>query len=248
METDAYLKRIGYTGSLEPTTDTLRQLHRAHMLAVPFENLDIFLGRPIVLDIASFYDKIVRHGRGGYCYELNGLFSWLLTKLGFAVSMVSARTCHNGLPGPEFDHMVLLIEGEKPMLADVGFGDSFTEPLGFGNVAIRQGNFFYILAPSGAQWIYKRRERSSDWTPQYLFSQAPRQLSDFAGMNQYHQTSPDSMFTRSVVCTRATADGRITLSKNRLIVTSRDNREERAVTNEAEFLKLLEHHFGIHID
>jgi arylamine N-acetyltransferase len=99
------------------------------MLTVPFENLDIPLGHPIVLSLPSFYDKIVRRRRGGFCYELNGLFGWLLEQLGFAVLMLSALVFHGVPPGPEFDHLVLLIEMEERLIADVGFGDSFLEPL-----------------------------------------------------------------------------------------------------------------------
>lgn len=113
METKDYLARIGYTGPLEPSAKTLKQLHRAHMRAVPFENLDVFFGKPIVLDVEAFYDKVVRQGRGGYCFELNGVFRWLLMQLGFSVAMLSARIFYNGSPGPEFDHMVLLVEAEK---------------------------------------------------------------------------------------------------------------------------------------
>ncbi|TDI15991.1 MAG: arylamine N-acetyltransferase, partial [Acidobacteria bacterium] len=101
MEINAYLKRIGYRGSRQPTAETLRQLHRAHLLAVPFENLDIPLGHPIVLSLPSFYDKIVRRRRGGFCYELNGLFGWLLEQLGFTVVMLSARVFEGAQPGPE---------------------------------------------------------------------------------------------------------------------------------------------------
>src|SRR3954447_25028309 len=105
MEIDAYLKRIAYRGSREPTVETLRQLHRAHLLAVPFENLDIPLGNPIVLSVPSFYDKIVERRRGGFCYELNGLFAWLLEQLGFHVELLSAGVFSGNRPGPEFDHL-----------------------------------------------------------------------------------------------------------------------------------------------
>src|SRR6185295_18386444 len=90
LNTDAYLKRINYTGPLNPSAETLRNLHLAHLLAVPFENLDIHLGRPIVLEDAALFDKIVERRRGGFCYELNGLFCWLLRELGFEASKLSA--------------------------------------------------------------------------------------------------------------------------------------------------------------
>ena len=169
MNTEAYLKRIGYGMSCEPTADTIWRLHRAHMLAVPFENLDIHLGHPIRLNIPSFFDKIVRRRRGGFCYELNGLFGWLLERLGFKVTLLSVRVVGEGQMGPEFDHLLLLVELDRYIIADVGFGDSFLEPLWLdaGQVA-RQSSGEYRLMSSGQEWELQRR-REAHWVPQYVF-------------------------------------------------------------------------------
>src|SRR6187397_3354830 len=108
MDFQSYLQRINYRGEQTPTAATLRELHRAHLLTVPFENLDIHLGRPIVLEQGALFDKIVRRRRGGFCYELNGLFAALLYKLGFDVTMLSAGVARaDGSYGPEFDHLTL---------------------------------------------------------------------------------------------------------------------------------------------
>ena len=245
MEIGTYLKRIGYRGSREPTAETLRQLHRAHLLAVPFENLDILLGRPIVLSLPSFYDKIVRRRRGGFCYELNGLFGWLLEQLGFPVVMLSARVFDGGQPTPEFDHLVLLVEMEERLIADVGFGDSFLEPLRLdaGEEDVQHGSS-YRLTGSDAERVLQRR-RESDWEPQYVFSLTPRRLAEFSAMCQHHQTSPESIFTRKAVSSLTTPDGRITLSDSRLIMTAGGRREEREVAGEEEYRVLLKTHFGI---
>lgn len=245
VEIDAYLDRIGYRGPREPTAETLRQLHRGHMLAVPFENLDIHLGHPIVLSLPSFYDKIVRRRRGGFCYELNGLFGWLLEQLGFAVALLSGRVFAGVQPGPEFDHIVLLIETAERMIADVGFGDSFLEPLRLdaGEEVVQHGSS-YRLTRSGSERVLERR-RGSDWEPQYMFSLTPRQLAEFGAMCQRHQTSSESNFTQKVVCSLATPDGRITLSNNRLIMTSEGRREEQGVAGEGEYRMLLKTCFGI---
>jgi N-hydroxyarylamine O-acetyltransferase len=126
----AYLDRINYRGPLEPTAETLRALHRRHMMSVPFENLDIGLGREIVLDPERFVEKIVTHRRGGFCYELNGAFAALLGALGFHVTLLSARVANDqGIASKEFDHLALQVDLEDRWLADVGFGDSFVEPL-----------------------------------------------------------------------------------------------------------------------
>lgn len=249
MDKNAYLKRIGYTGPIEPTIKALKELHRAHLFSVPFENLDIFLGRSIELNIQSFHDKVVRKKRGGYCYELNGLFGWLLTAFGFNVTMLSAKVIDNGTFGPEFDHMVLLVEAEKHVIADVGFGDSFITPIGFdGNTSLQQG-YFYRLEKSGSQWVLQRQDSAkSDWAALYIFSLISRDIKDFSDMNIYHQTSDHSHFTHKPLCTKATKDGRITLSDNRLIMTCRDKREEMPVTGKSEYISMLKKYFGIDLE
>src|SRR5918995_2554428 len=110
MDVDAYLERIDYRGPLAPTAETLRRLHVAHLLAVPFENLSIHAGEPVVLDDEALFEKIVARRRGGFCYELNGLFAWLLRALGFRVTMLSARVVNRGVVGPEYDHLTLQVD------------------------------------------------------------------------------------------------------------------------------------------
>ncbi len=248
MEIEAYLKRIGYSGAREPSVETLRLLHRSHMLTVPFENLDIPLGRPIVLSLPSFYDKIVRRRRGGFCYELNGLFGWLLEELGFVVRILSARVFNGARPGPEFDHMVLLIEMDEPLIADVGFGDSFLEPLrlDIGEAQVQYGSAYRLTGSDSERIIQRRRE--SDWEPIYVFSLTPRRLFEFKAMCQYHQTSPESIFARKAVCSLAMPEGRITLSSNQLIMMAGGRREEREVAGEEEHKALLKTRFGIDLD
>ena len=127
VDATAYLKRINYRGPLAPTAETLRRLQVAHLLSVPFENLSIHTGEPIVLDDDALFEKIVVRRRGGFCYELNGLFAALLRALGFHVEMLSAGVVSQaGEFGPEFDHMTLLVSLAERWLADVGFGDSFS--------------------------------------------------------------------------------------------------------------------------
>lgn len=134
VDVGAYLERIGLDGKPEPEAGTLRELHRAHLLAVPFENLDIHLGRRIVLDVAALERKIVGERRGGFCYELNGAFSALLGAIGYQVSLLEARVrkADGSGFGPPFDHLLLRVRcpgSPQEWLADVGFGDSYLEPL-----------------------------------------------------------------------------------------------------------------------
>src|SRR5437763_17007860 len=124
MNVTAYLERINYHGATEPSAATLRDLHRAHLLTVPFENLDIHLGREIDLDDERLYAKIVERRRGGFCYELNGAFAALLRELGFNVKKLAAGVARaDGGFSPLFDHMALVVELEERWPASVGFGD-----------------------------------------------------------------------------------------------------------------------------
>jgi len=250
MDVRAYLDRVGYHGPIEPTADTLRALHRQHMLNVPFENLDIGLGRKIALDPECFVEKIVHRRRGGFCYELNGAFATLLVALGFRVTLLSARVANDqGVASKEFDHLALQIDLEDRWLADVGFGENFLEPLRLISRMEQQdvtGSFRFVNA--GDRWRLERRQPDASWRLQYDFSSQPRQLSEFAGMCRYHQTSPDSHFTRNRVCSLATPRGRITLSGMRLIVTSNGRKEEQVLASEADWHAALRDHFGIVLD
>jgi N-hydroxyarylamine O-acetyltransferase len=239
-----YLEPISYHGSCEPILPTLQALHEAHLLAVPFENLDIALGRAIVLDEASLWTKIVDHHRGGFCYELNGLFALLLRALGFQVDLLSAAVVREtGGFGPDFDHLTLLVHLEQDWLADVGLGESFRQPLRLqAGLTQRQSDGSYRLEYEGGFWIYQ--EWDDAWKPAHRFLVQPHALHDFAAMCHYHQTSPQSTFTQQRVCTLPTPSGRITLSDQRLITNSNGERTERVLTDQ-DYRTILAEQFGI---
>jgi N-hydroxyarylamine O-acetyltransferase len=243
----AYLDRINYTGSTQPTAETLRALHRCHMFTVPFENLDIGLGRRIVCDEDAFIRKIVRQRRGGFCYEMNGAFAALLRELGFRVTLLSARALRaDGSSGPDFDHLMLRVDLDEAWLADVGFGDSFVEPLRLasGLEQVQDGHKFRITEQ--ADWLHvERAEPDGVWKGQYAFTLTPRSLDEFAPMCEYHQTSPESTFTRKRVCTKATPDGRITLADQKLIVTRNGKKEVQPLASEEEWRAALKENFEI---
>ncbi|HKH99958.1 MAG TPA: arylamine N-acetyltransferase [Candidatus Sulfotelmatobacter sp.] len=242
-----YLDRIGYAGSTTPAVDTLRAIHHAHLMTVPFENLDIALGRKIVVDEDVTVRKVVELRRGGFCYELNGAFAALLRALGFQVTLLSARVSRErGGEGREFDHLTLRVDLEEPWLADVGFGESFLEPLRLevGRKQVDPAGTF-LLVQLGERLQLEKAEPADRWKRQYSFSLVPRQLKDFAGMCHYHQTSPESHFTQNSICTRATPDGRVTLAGMKWIVTRGGQREERMLDSEEERSNVLRNHFGI---
>lgn len=249
LDVPSYLARIAYSGPTTPTAETLRAIHRAHLLTVPFENLDIALGRTIIVDEAAIVPKIVELRRGGFCYELNGAFAALLRALQFRVTLLSARVSRaGGGEGPEFDHLTLRVDLDQPWLADVGFGDSFLEPVRL-EPGMEQddpaGKF--RLQPLGERLQLEKLSPDRVWKRQYSFAQQPRNLEDFAAMCSYHQTSPESHFTQNRICTRATANGRITLSGMKIIVTRKGGREEKMLSSEAEREQVLDESFGIRL-
>jgi N-hydroxyarylamine O-acetyltransferase len=248
LDTNAYLERINYRGSLAPSAETLRKLQLAHLLAVPFENLSIHAKQPIVLADDALFAKIVERRRGGFCYECNGLFAALLRVLGFEVSMLAAEVANaEGVFGPAFDHMTLMVSLEQRWLVDVGFGDSFREPLRLDEPGEQlQGNHGYQILTDGPSFTLMQRIDDGEWKAQYRFTLEPHQYDDYAEMCRYHQTSPESHFTRARICSLATVDGRVTLSDMRFIETSSNNeQQERNVANEAEYATILRERFGI---
>src|SRR5260221_6672157 len=202
MDAQTYLRRINYQGSLTPDIDLLRSLHRVHLFTVPFEDLDIHLGREIVCDESRILHKIVNEKRGGFCYELNGAFAALLRALGFRVTLLSCRVArHDGGYSPEFDHLTLRVDLEEPWLADVGFGDCFLEPLRLkpGMEQPKDGRIYRL--PTRMKWLATADAMynpevlaEGGWKKEYWFTLQPCALSDFVGMGDYHQTSTDSTF------------------------------------------------------
>ena len=247
MNTDAYLKRINYSGSLDPSPETLRALQVAHLKSVPFENLSIHAGEPIVLEDSALFTKIVERRRGGFCYEANGLFAALLRALGFEVAMLAAGVAKKqGGFGPIFDHMTLMVTLDERWLVDVGFGESFVEPLLLDSrVDQLQGTRAFRIVDDNEHLILLRRNQDADWEPQYRFTLQPYSFADYEEMCRFHQTSPDSHFTKGRICSLATEDGRVTLSDMRLITTREQLRDERTLNDQEEYDRVLRDRFGI---
>ncbi len=171
MDIQAYLKRINYQGGVTPTLETLRQLHHAHLHTIPFENLDIGLGRPIVLNEAALFDKIVIRRRGGFCYELNGLFAAMLRELGFDVTLLSAEVAReDGGYSPPFDHLTLMVKiNGTAWLADVGFGASFLEPIPLDLNTPSPDPDFHVIHANGYA-VLEERNSQGEWHPTHSIS------------------------------------------------------------------------------
>jgi N-hydroxyarylamine O-acetyltransferase len=253
MNIKQYLERIQYSGPLNPDVQTLHRLQRSHLEHIPFENLDIGLKRPIRLEQAALWEKIIIHGRGGFCYELNGLFASLLEEIGFEVTYLNARVYNRqGELGIDFDHLALLVkipEQAGPWLADVGFGDTFNEPLCLEGPEIQvQGLRSYRLERLHKGFAIWQRNYDDSWERHYFFDLRPHRFpEEYLSACNYHQTSPKSSFTRGSIISRATPDGRISLEDGWLILTRDGLRTERAITSREKYYALLQQYFGIQL-
>ena len=238
-----YLRRIGWDGPPPPPdAASLRALHEAHLRAVPFENLSIHLGQPIVLEPEAVLAKLLDAHRGGFCYELNGAFGLLLGGLGYRVAFLSAQVFSGDQLSAPLDHMVLQVVAGRPWLADVGFGDHSLHPLALDDEepqADPNGTFQLRPAPGGDVDVWR------DGMAQYRVDRRARRWSDFVPTCWWHQTSPESHFTRSLVCSLAVAGGRVTLSDRRLIETVDGRRHERMLDRDEEVLAAYRDYFGI---
>ncbi|MER6342963.1 arylamine N-acetyltransferase family protein [Streptomyces sp. NPDC001595] len=262
-EVDAYLQRLGIARPARPTLDVLRELHLRHLRTVPFENLSVHLGEEIVLDEKRLLDKVVGAGRGGFCYELNGAFAVLLDALGFDVTLLAGRVYgEEGRLGVPYDHLALRVRtvdaGE--WLADVGFGAHSHYPLAIEDRHEQSdpGGVFRIVEAgpdaAGVRGGAKAADALDldvwkDGEPEYRLETRPRVLADFVTGAWWHSTSPQSHFTRSLVCSLVTEDGgRITLSGRKLKTTAADGTREEFEFGEGddeEVLAVYRERFGI---
>lgn len=248
MDVIAYLDRIGATRPRAADAAALHDLHHAHQVAVPFENLSIHMGEPISLTEDDLIGKIVGRRRGGFCYELNGAFAILLQALGYRVVRAAARVYAGDQLGPPFDHLALLVstpDGHRPWLADVGFGSHSTYPLLFTSRAEQVdpgGRFTLVDTDAGDVEVVK------DGMPQYRLEPRERSLTDFGPTCWWQQTSPDSHFTRGTICSRIDNGGRISISGRTLIRTNGAVRTELPLPTDDDVLSAYRDHFGIVLD
>lgn len=247
MNLEQYLNRIGIEKIYSPSYQFLAELQLKHLYSIPFEDLDIPDRGRIILDIERIYKKIIPTKRGGFCYELNGLFHWLLTQLGFKVDMLSARVYNstkNEL-GPEFDHMTLLVHLDKEYLVDVGFGDSFRKPIEMPNGECEDVSGNYRVYNIDNKNFELQQYDGNEWKPQYSFTTILHHLPDFNDMCNFQQDSPTSHFRTRMKCTKATPTGRITVSDSSLTSTDNGIKTKTEIHSEQEFNLLLKEYFGI---
>ena len=250
LDLDRYLARIGYDGALDPTLATLIRLHRAHVAEVPFENLDVQLGRPIRLDLASLEAKIVRDRRGGYCFEQNALFAAVLHRLGFQVTTLAARVRYQATAPTPRTHMLLRVDlTEGPFVADVGFGgDGPLEPLRLVHDEEQvQPLDTFRIAGEGAQHRLDVR-RNGAFLPLYAFTLEEHFPVDYELANYFTSTHPASRFVQALVVARPGDGCRYSLYNREFGVRRGDDVERRTLENDDELFMALERYFGLRID
>ncbi|MBY0120532.1 arylamine N-acetyltransferase [Bacillus sp. S/N-304-OC-R1] len=245
MNVQEYLKRLDIE-SEEPTLDYLSKLQRKHLEKIPFENLDVTRKVKIELDTNQFYEKIIGRHRGGYCYELNGLFQRLLTDLGFQSYLISCTVNKpTGWAKPN-THAAIMVLLDQPYLVDVGFGDSVRQPIGLTGEIRTDVSGSYRIIKKEDEMYYLQRHEDQEWKHLYRFENLPKQILDFTEGCIYNQTSPDSTFTHGDIVTIATQTGRITL--NGLSVTeTKDGQKTKLDLSQEEKNQFLKQVFHISI-
>ena len=222
LDLDAYLRRVGYDGSREPTLDVLSALHALHPAAIPFENLDPFLGQQVPLDLDALQSKLVGRRRGGYCFEQNALFRAALEALGFAITPLIARVVWMAPPGAPVgsrNHMLLRVDlNDGPYIADVGFGGQiFSAPLKLATeIEQRTLQAVFRLVPADHALAVETR-LPAGWSALYRFTLEPAELADYEVANWHTSTHPRSLFTNNLLIERLTPKVRASLLNRRLI-------------------------------
>lgn len=249
LDLAAYLRRIGYQGAVEPTQSALEALHLAHATHIPFENLDILLGRPIALDLSSLQAKLVAQRRGGYCFEHNLLFAAVLREFGFEPVMLAARVRHRTRELLPRTHMLLLVEAEGGRwLADVGFGgEGLLLPVPFGNgEEARHYAWSYRLiedADTGS-WVLQSL-RNAAWLDLYAFTLEPQQAVDYEIANHYMSTHPASRFVQTLTVQLPGTQRRMILRNRELIEDRGEAVFEREIESGEEFVSALQEYFRL---
>ncbi len=251
FDIDSYFRRIGYSGSAVPALETLAAIHRCHTEALPFENLNPFLGSPVPLDTQSLQQKLLREGRGGYCYEQNLLACSALKSLGFRVAGLAARVVYGVPDGVRLPrtHMLLRVEvGDTTYVADVGFGGlTLTGPLRLeSNVEQSTPHEPFRLMQDGDDWQMQAKV-AGNWRALYHFTLQEQTRPDYeVAANWYVSTHPRSPFVNNLIAARPDRDRRYALLNNEFVVHFLDGRTERKVLSSvAEFREALEGPFRI---
>jgi N-hydroxyarylamine O-acetyltransferase len=262
LDLEPYLARIGYSDELTPTVRTLRELHLAHATHVPFENVDVLLRRPILLDLDSITAKLVRGGRGGYCFEHNSLFAAVLEQIGFRVKRLAGRVQMGAPTTRPRTHMALAVSAEgEDWLADVGFGLEgllYPVPLKL-NQPVHHFGWKYRITGDGCSYILQSFHRPDDgpacilqsahpdgWLPLYSFTLDEEHPGDHEMANYFISTHPRSPMVRTLLVQRPGVELRLMLRNRLLIERTPASGSVTELRDDAAILAILAERFGLH--
>ncbi len=247
MKLAGYLDRIGFAGPVRADLDTLNRVHLAHQLAVPFENLDVMLRRPVSLDPLVSLEKIVTRRRGGWCYEMNGVLGWALAEMGFDVQRLSAGVMRETLgDAPLGNHLCLLVRLDQPYFVDVGFGGSLTAPLPLLAME-REDRPYRVVLSETSDGYWRFSEIAHDEPFSFDFTAAPADEALFARVSQGLWSSPTSSFVQNLVVQRRTLDAHTTL-RGRVLTELNSARKTKSLLHSAdELVAVLRQRFDLDI-
>jgi N-hydroxyarylamine O-acetyltransferase len=248
LDLQAYAERIGFTGELRPSTECLHELHLAHATHVPFENIEVLMRRPVRLDLASLWKKLVEGRRGGYCFEQNTLFAAVLEHIGFRVTRLAARVRMGAVGIRSRSHMLLAVEADgRQWLSDVGFGgDALLSPLAWlpGETS-GQFAWKYRLIEESPGYLLQTW-RGEGWVDLYSFTMEEQHAVDYEVSNYYTATHPDSFFRKQLMVHLPRPEVRVTLMHRRLFERRPEGVSEVLLADEAAVLETLATRFGLH--
>jgi N-hydroxyarylamine O-acetyltransferase len=249
LDLDAYLSRIGYQGGLDPNLETLRSLHQAHALHIPFEDLDVLLGQPIALDLERLQAKLVAGRRGGYCFEHNSLFAAVLESLGFHLTRLAARVRLGGSRHRPRTHMLLSVDLEgEPWLADVGFGGGgllHPIPLRSRELVTQAGWNYRLVDEEGGIHVLQTQDDGA-WLDLYAFTQEPQIPIDYVVANHFTSTHPQSLFRNTLLVQQTGLESRIMLLNRELTEQRPEGRTTTILPDDDAILTALADRFGLH--
>ncbi|MBI2707449.1 MAG: GNAT family N-acetyltransferase [Proteobacteria bacterium] len=243
----SYLERIECTKPLDASLETLKKFHAAHVFAIPFENLDIHLHVPIVLEEQHLFDKLITRKRGGYCYELNGLFYYLLQSLGFKTHLCRARLIdEDGELLPDSSHMINLVTLDQRWIADVGWGNGLIYPLCLDTEAeqIQYGQAYKCSKNAEGFDVWQKREHGK-WEKLHSLTLHKQEMADFQGRNLYHQTTPSSPFAKERICTKPMEEGYLILKGNRFSYDTPQGQNIEILERDEDYRQILKDRFGL---
>ena len=247
LDLEGYLARLGLAGApVEDAEDVVRRLHRAHVAAIPFENLDVVLGRGIALDLEAVQAKLVRRRRGGYCFEHTVLYAAALERLGHRAERLTARVRPD--TGGSRTHQLVAVEYRgRWWISDVGFGGNLLEPLPLAETTVRQGGWTYRLVRRDARWRLELQQ-ADGWLGLYEFTTEPAHPVDLEIANHYTSTHPRSPFVGQLVVFDIDEARRRLLKDHELTTEYSGGHREREHLSTGQVLQALAGTFGLHLE